>query len=140
VFVDAYFVIRLLTTGGIVLFDDSSNPHILKVLQFLRTSITGLEELRLSHYKHHRLIHGVARRLGKVNLTAFRRIGDVERAWDSEFRPLNGNRGTVVTRELTPPDRGRVTLPKSSNNPHCRQANRNIAFASAPVSMRMGCC
>jgi cephalosporin hydroxylase len=89
VFVDAYFVIRLLTEGGVVLFDDSSNSHIAKVLRFLRSSIRGgLEELKLSHCNRHRFIYSVARRLGKVNLTAFRRIGRVERAWDSAFHPF----------------------------------------------------
>ena len=36
VFIDAYFVARLLTQGGVVVFDDSTNPHIAKVLRFLR--------------------------------------------------------------------------------------------------------
>jgi cephalosporin hydroxylase len=92
VFVDAYFVTRLLTEGGVVAFDDSSNPHIAKVLRFLRTSTRGaLEELDLSHYretKQDRFIYSVARRFGKVQLTAFRRVGDIERGWDAAFHPF----------------------------------------------------
>jgi hypothetical protein len=92
VFVDAYFVIRLLIKGGVVAFDDSSNPHIAKVLRFLRTSVPpkALEELDLSHYRGKQdqfscFSYRVARYFRKVQLTAFRRIGDVERAWDAPF-------------------------------------------------------
>jgi hypothetical protein len=80
VFVDTYFVARLLTDGGVVAFDDSSNSHVAKVLKFVRTSLSkGLEELDLSRYrkKQERLKYRVARRLGKVQLSAFRRIGNV---------------------------------------------------------------
>jgi hypothetical protein len=88
VFVDAYFVTRLLAEGGVVAFDDSSNPHVAKVLQFLRTSVppTGLEKLDLSCYREKdKLTYRVARYLGKVQLTAFRRVGKVQRAWDAPF-------------------------------------------------------
>jgi cephalosporin hydroxylase len=53
VFVDAYFVTRLLSAGGVVAFDDSVNPHIAKVLRFLRTNIprSALEELDLGSYR-----------------------------------------------------------------------------------------
>jgi hypothetical protein len=88
---NAYFVTRLLTEGGVVAFDDSSNPHVAKALRFLRTSVRGaLEELHLSHYreKQDRFIYSVARRFGKVQLTAFRRIGSIERTWDAGFRPF----------------------------------------------------
>jgi len=88
VFVDAYFVARLLTEGGIVLFDDSSNPHIAKVLRFLRTSLRAtLEELNLSPYKEgrERITYHIARFLGKTQMTAFRRVGNVERSWDAAF-------------------------------------------------------
>ena len=88
VFVDAYFAIRLLTEGGVVAFDDSSNPHIGKVLRFLRTSVarSALEEIDLSCYRPKASIrYRVARYLGKVQLIAFRRVGNVERAWDAPF-------------------------------------------------------
>ena len=92
VFVDAYFVIRLLIKGGVVAFDDSSNPHIAKVLRFLRTSVPpkALEELDLSHYRGKQdqfscFSYRVARYFRKVQLTAFRRVGNVDRAWDAPF-------------------------------------------------------
>jgi cephalosporin hydroxylase len=88
VFVDAYFITRMLAEGGVVAFDDSSNPHVAKVLQFLRTSVprTGLKELDLSCYREKdKFTYRVARYLGKVQLTAFRRVGKVERDWDAPF-------------------------------------------------------
>ena len=91
VFIDAYFVARLLTQGGVVAFDDSTDPHIAKVLRFLRTSLRGaLEELDLSQYrqKQYRFLYRVAHRFGKSQMTAFRRVKNVERAWDAEFRPF----------------------------------------------------
>jgi hypothetical protein len=88
VFVDAYYVVRLLALGGIVAFDDSTNPHIAKVLGFLRGSIGGaLEEVDLRPFRdrHARFPYRFARLLGKVQLTAFRRVGNVERAWNAPF-------------------------------------------------------
>jgi len=89
VFVDAYFVTRLLTEGGVVAFDDSTNPHVHKVLQFLRTNCrAGLEEIDLAPYRADRgktLRYRVARMLGKVQMTAFRRIGKTDRPWNAPF-------------------------------------------------------
>jgi predicted O-methyltransferase YrrM len=87
-FVDAYYVTRMLTRGGIVAFDDSTSPHVAKVLKFIRGSMRlGLEEVDLTRFRGSRpsLGYRLARRLGKVQMTAFRRIGDVERAWDAPF-------------------------------------------------------
>lgn len=90
VFVDAYFVTRLLTEGGVVAFDDSTNPHVAKVLNFLRTCIPqrALEELDLGGFreKRDRFTYNVARYFRRTQLTAFRRVGAVERAWDAPFR------------------------------------------------------
>jgi predicted O-methyltransferase YrrM len=91
VFVDAYFVIRLLSERGVVAFDDSSNPHVAKVIRFLRTNARGaLEELDLSRYRENRayIIHRAARFFGRVQLTAFRRVGSVGREWDVAFHPF----------------------------------------------------
>jgi hypothetical protein len=91
VFVDAYFAIRVLGQGGVIAFDDSTNPHIAKLLGFLRTSIRGgLEEIDLSQYGRERshLIYRFARYFRRVQLTPFRRVGSVERVWDAAFLPF----------------------------------------------------
>jgi cephalosporin hydroxylase len=88
VFLDAHYIIRMLTIGGIVAFDDSTNPHVAKVLGFLRSSIaSGLEELDLGRFRESAssISYRLARRLGRVQLTAFRRVADVERTWDAPF-------------------------------------------------------
>lgn len=86
VFIDAYFATRLLTDGGVVLLDDSFNKHVKKVLRFLRTNSVGLQEKDLGEYRTDRLKHAVASLIGKVNLTAFQRVGDIDREWFARFR------------------------------------------------------
>ena len=92
VFVDAYFVSRLLSEGGVVAFDDSSNRHVAKVLRFIRANLSQqLPELDLAPYRGDRgrsLRYRAARWLGKSQLSAFRRVGAIDRPWDSPFRPF----------------------------------------------------
>lgn len=90
VFLDAYFAVRLLTEGGVVAFDDSSDPHVAKVLAFVRRCLPdAMIELDLSR---HRMDEGKSLRykigglLGRRQLTAFRRVGEVVRPWDAPFR------------------------------------------------------
>ena len=89
VFVDFYFVGRLLSQKGVVLFDDSSLPHVQKVLRFIRNSLrASFVELDLAKYRPDggkALRYRVARMLGKQQLTAFRRVGSPTRAWDAPF-------------------------------------------------------
>jgi cephalosporin hydroxylase len=81
VFVDAYYCMRLLDEGGYLLFDDSTDRHVAKVLHFINTSIPGLKRQPEVSLKQ-----AVARFIGKRQLTVYRRVGNVERAWDSAFR------------------------------------------------------
>lgn len=90
VFVDAYYACRLLAEGGVVAFDDCTDPHVAKVIRFLqRTCRDGLRELDLEPYRteigrsfHYR----VARRLGQIQMRVFRCIGKVERVWNAPFQ------------------------------------------------------
>lgn len=89
VFVDAYFVSKMLPPGGIVLFDDSSDPHVAKVLRFIRTNFS--EILVPFSLDRHRMDHGNSLKyrlgclLGRTQLTAFQKIGANERAWNASF-------------------------------------------------------
>jgi predicted O-methyltransferase YrrM len=85
VFVDAYFAVRLLDLRGVVLFDDSTDPHVAKVTRFLRRNGSGLERLGISAHRPDMLRYKFADYLGKTQLTGFRRIGPTERAWDAPF-------------------------------------------------------
>ena len=89
VFVDFYFVSRILSDGGVILFDDSSDPHVRKVLRFIQTNcMKSFVPFDLSAYrsdlgKSFRYILGGV--LGKHQLLAFQKIGPPERPWDSVF-------------------------------------------------------
>ena len=90
VFVDFYFSTRLLTEGGIVAFDDSSDPHVRKVLRFVRTNCSfAYETVDLGPYRRDKgagARYRIAKALGRVQLTAFRKIGPSTREWNSRFR------------------------------------------------------
>jgi cephalosporin hydroxylase len=89
VLVDFYFVNRLLEKGGIVLFDDSSNPHIRKVLRFVHVNMAqsfvpfDLGPFRADQGRS--LKYRLASLLGCSQLTAFQKVGPSERSWDSHF-------------------------------------------------------
>jgi len=71
-----------------VVFDDSSNPHVAKVLRFLRNSLSpALRELDLSSYRKRGrgVLYRLARWFGRIQLCGFRRVAPVERAWNSAF-------------------------------------------------------
>lgn len=88
VFVDAYFGARLLSEGGMIAFDDCTDPHVAKVLRFIRRCVPGLPEADLSAWHPEGRRHRLARWLGRAQLVAFRRTGDVERPWDARFTPF----------------------------------------------------
>ena len=89
VFVDAYYSCRLLTEGGVLAFDDCSDPHVAKVIRFLqRNCRDGLRELDLEPYRTgigQSLRYRSARLLGRVQMRAFRCVGKVERVWNTSF-------------------------------------------------------
>lgn len=80
VFVDAYYCARLLTVDGYLLFDDSSNQHVAKVLAFIDRN-----QLTLERVPERSLRHRIARSMGRRQPTVYRRRGPVERPWDTPF-------------------------------------------------------
>lgn len=88
VFVDAYYSLRLLASRGVVMFDDCSTREVGTVLRFIERNLGGwVTELDLSSYRDGDASwrYQLARLLGKVQLRAFRRIGD-EPSWDARLR------------------------------------------------------
>ena len=62
VFGDFYSVGRLREDGGIMLFDDSTNPHISKLLGFLRGNlVSSLPEFDLAPFARGMYQHGTPR-------------------------------------------------------------------------------
>ena len=89
VLVDVYYSVRMLDKGGIILFDDSTDPHIAKVLSFIRKNMRhNLVEKDLMPFRSSEQSpwkYRVARFLGRAQLTGFEKIGDAEREWNSSF-------------------------------------------------------
>ena len=87
-FVDFYYCARLLRLGGIVLFDDSTNGHVRKVIRFIRTNCAeALQEVDLMPFRSGvSWRYAAARLLAKVQLTGFRKIGTLPRSGFSPFR------------------------------------------------------
>jgi predicted O-methyltransferase YrrM len=81
VFIDAYYSMRLLETGGYLLFDDSADPHVAKVLAFIHASVPCLERQAAETTFKQKM----ARYLGKRQLTVYRRTGAVDREWNARF-------------------------------------------------------
>lgn len=87
VFLDAHYAQQLLNVGGVMLFDDSSDAHVAKVLKFLRGNMAAsLSEVDLAPYRADAglpLRYRAARALGRTQLTGFRKTGEGRRPWDS---------------------------------------------------------
>ncbi len=83
VFVDFYYSARLLNKNGIILFDDSTDKHVRKVLQFIKKNMSEhFQQIDLSAYglnPQKKIRYSVAQRLGKTQATAFRKTGSAER-------------------------------------------------------------
>jgi hypothetical protein len=73
----------------VVAFDDCSDDHVLKVIRFIRQNMTkSLEEVDVSPFRADQgksVKYRVARLMGKTQITAFRRIGAVDRPWNAPF-------------------------------------------------------
>ena len=89
VFIDAYYAARLLSPGGVVAFDDCCDPHVRKVLSFLRSNLgDSFQELDLRPFRADQgrsAKYRLARLLGRTQMRAFRRIGPVIRPWSAAF-------------------------------------------------------
>lgn len=89
VFIDWYFVARLLADQGVVVFDDNSDPHVGKVIQFVRKNFAkSFVPVDLGPFRAdggHSLSYRVGVAFGKTQVVAFRKVGRPDREWDSRF-------------------------------------------------------
>lgn len=80
VFVDFYFVGRMMMPRGVVLFDDSADAHVAKVLRFIRLNYKdAFDETDLSPYmadSRQKLRRRLGRVIGRVQLTGFSKKRD----------------------------------------------------------------
>ncbi|MBI4470317.1 MAG: class I SAM-dependent methyltransferase [Acidobacteria bacterium] len=87
VFVDFYYVNQLLRENGIVLFDDSTDPHVRKVLRFIQHNRgDSYRQLDLTGHRPpaaQTLKYRIGQRFGRVQLTGFQKIGKSRRPWNA---------------------------------------------------------
>ena len=70
IFLDAFYCARLLNDGGVLIFDDSTDPHVAKTMAFIRSNLTeALKEILPQDMRS-----AVARLFGKRQLTVFERL------------------------------------------------------------------
>jgi predicted O-methyltransferase YrrM len=90
VFVDLYYVTRLIPQGGLVLFDDSADPQVAKVHRYIRRNLSKTwEEFHLDRYRSdggRPWKYRVARRLHKTQLVAYRKKQDGPRVYAHGYR------------------------------------------------------
>ena len=109
-FLDAYFALRLLRSGGVMLLDDSSDAHVAKVISFLRSNLrASIEQIDLTQYRlssQTSIRYFLARQFGRVQLTGFRLIGEVERSYGTSLI-LVPNKFVFIEKERTATIKGR---------------------------------
>lgn len=90
VFIDFFYVSRLLNTGGLVVFDDCSDPNVSKVLRFIRRNLaSSFCEVDLSGFRSdggRSVRYKLAKAVGRVQMRAYRKVANVEREWCASFR------------------------------------------------------
>lgn len=87
-FIDFYYALRVLRLGGIMLFDDCCDPHVCKVIKFIRTNygqILNEIDYRVLENPHKSLKKRVGNLLGVRQLCGFTKKGEPPRDWNVPF-------------------------------------------------------
>ena len=82
VFIDFYYAFSLLTKNGIVLFDDSADTEVNKVISYIRKNY-GSYMVELDGWSS--LKYRIARKLNKVQLVGFQKTKDKDLIWGNSF-------------------------------------------------------
>jgi predicted O-methyltransferase YrrM len=89
VFLDAFYCAKLLKLGGVMLFDDSADAQVAKVLRFIRRNLgDALIPMELGDFRAdrgHTWKYRLAKRLGRNQLSAFTKRADTTRHWSSKL-------------------------------------------------------
>lgn len=88
VLVDFVFCHELLNTGGMILFDDSTDSQVAKVLRFIESNYDEVyrPEALLRGTKKQRFKRRLARALRKNQLTAYRKLRDGRQNWGKPLK------------------------------------------------------
>jgi cephalosporin hydroxylase len=90
VFIDFFFINRLLTEGGYLFFDGSTHPDVRKILRFITTNFAAhYQPVDLRPYYRRgawtTLSYTTVRLFRYNQFTAFKKIKCGQRAWDAPF-------------------------------------------------------
>jgi predicted O-methyltransferase YrrM len=86
VFVDFFFSCRLLSHGGVILFDDCTDKHVKKVIRFINANFSRvLQREKISDFSGKSLKSRIGNALGIRQLVAYRKIAEPPRRWDAPF-------------------------------------------------------
>ena len=89
VFLDALYCTRLLNDGGMIMFDDSTDPHVAKAVGFIRSNLAD----SLKEVMPEDLRSTIARLLGMRQLTVFERLPSHQRKFDTPLREWDSKLG-----------------------------------------------
>lgn len=88
VFIDLYYASRLLNMDGFLLFDDSRDPHIRKVISFIRKNFQGIFK-EMDYSKIDDPKKSAVKRWGNTfgirQLTGFIKVNEPARTWNAPF-------------------------------------------------------
>ena len=84
VFIDMFYCTRLLDVGGLLLFDDSMDRHVKKVLRFVETNFKDILKLE-DVVANKSWKQSIGQTFGFRQLTAYRKLADLSRAWSTKF-------------------------------------------------------
>ena len=89
VMIDCHYATQLLLPDGVLLFDDSSDPHVAKVLGFIDGNmghvLTRLDVARFRGDAGRSFRYRLGKLFGRTQLTAYRKSGEGRRRWDSKL-------------------------------------------------------
>ncbi|BAY07247.1 class I SAM-dependent methyltransferase [Calothrix sp. NIES-2098] len=88
VFIDFFYSNKLLSEKGVIMFDDSSDPHIRKVLKFIDSNFAfSYKKLDLSYlytgWNKFKYNFGV--KIQKTQLTVYQKTGKTVRPWNAKL-------------------------------------------------------
>jgi len=91
VFIDYYYCSQLLNANGMMLFDDCRDPHVLKVIKFIKNNMTDFfEEVDLNKYVKREgtelIKYQIASKLNNIQLRGFiKKTKNDQRGWDAQL-------------------------------------------------------
>lgn len=91
VFIDFYYTFLLLEKGGVVLFDDSADNEVNKVISYIRKNYSScMKELDMLEYNPRKgwevVKYRIARKFNKVQLVGFQKIQEKQLVWGNSFK------------------------------------------------------